>query len=228
VNFRLTYDGAMLKAVTGNNKRKEEKHQIRRAFHVQLANLWNNTELLRDQMGALETEQLGDQQIQRSSLLNKALKNYKRGDFVCLPIIRSDMHLVCDLDILFLRPEQPGQIIKSGGDLDNRLKTLFDALRIPNNENEIKGFKPEAFEMPFLCLLENDSLITGFRITTDRLLEAATKPALPADEVPRPEDVITVERCWENHPPSFVRLIINVKIKATKLTMENMGYFSHF
>lgn len=49
-------------------------------------------------------------------------------------------------------------------------------------------------------------MITGFRVTTDRLLEPCTSPA------------------EENN----VRLIINVEVKATRLTDENMAYFSHF
>jgi len=56
------------------------------------------------------------------------------------------------------------------------------------------------------CLTEDDRLITGFRVTTDRLLEPPISPATVND----------------------VRLIINVEVKATKMTIENMAYFSHF
>jgi hypothetical protein len=34
------------------------------------------------------------------------------------------------LNILFLRADIPGKVVQSG-DIDNRLKTLFDALRMP-------------------------------------------------------------------------------------------------
>lgn len=54
---------------------------------------------------------------------------------------------------------------------DNRLKTLFDALRVPRNVNELpSGAEPKDSEVPFRCLLEDDSLITGHAVTTDRLL----------------------------------------------------------
>lgn len=47
------------------------------------------------------------------------------------------------------------------GDIDNRLKTLFDALRLPNQTNELVGYdNPAPDENPFFCLLEDDSLIT--------------------------------------------------------------------
>ena len=75
--------------------------------------------------------------------------------------------MTCGLNILFLRRDSPGKVI-SGGDIDNRLKTLFDALSIPNR-SQIVG-TPESNESPFFCLLEDDSLITEVRVETDRLL----------------------------------------------------------
>jgi hypothetical protein len=136
----------------------------------------------------------------------RLIDRYRRGKFGCLPIVREDLHLVCDLDILFLRRENPGSLISGGGDLDNRLKVLFDALRIPQDDNEVRGIEPGPQDGLLFCLTEDDKLITGFRCTTDRLLEPANSEA------------------EENH----VRLVINVEVKATKLTAENMGYFSHF
>jgi hypothetical protein len=123
-------------------------------------------------------------------------------------LVREKLNLVCDLDILFLRRENPGQLIVGGGDLDNRIKVLFDALRIPQDENEIRGLSPQDDDehLTFICLTEDDKLITGFRLTTDRLLEPASSEAAQND----------------------VRLIINVEVKATNLTPENMAYFSHF
>ena len=55
------------------------------------------------------------------------------------PLIDERYGLACALDILFLRRDEPGNVIKSGGDIDNRLKVLFDALRTPANQSEIAG-----------------------------------------------------------------------------------------
>lgn len=44
------------------------------------------------------------------------------------------IHLVCHLDILFLRYDEPGQIF-TGGDLDGRIKVWFDALSVPQRIN---------------------------------------------------------------------------------------------
>jgi hypothetical protein len=193
VNFRLTYDGS-LKAASQSDTRRLDKHRMRCVFSRQLFNLFANRDVL-------------TKQFDEPSLW-KTLKRYRRGHFRCLPIVRADLHLVCDLDILFLRRENPGSLVCAGGDLDNRIKVLFDALRVPQDDNEVRGIRPESGEedQPLACLTEDDKLITGFRCTTDRLLEPANSAA------------------EENN----VRLIINVEVKATKLTPENMGYFSHF
>lgn len=191
VNFRLTYDGP-LKAASQSDTRRIEKHAMRCIFNRQLGQLFNSREVLQEEL---------------VSSVRDAVRRYKRGAFPCFPIVREDLNLVCDLDILFLRRENPGSIISSGGDLDNRIKVLFDALRVPQDDNEVRDLSPTCDDEELLiCLTEDDKLITGFRCTTDRLLE----PAKSESE--------------KNH----VRLIINVEVKATKLTTKNMGYFAHF
>jgi hypothetical protein len=94
-----------------------------------------------------------------------------RGDKTYIPLVRRSLDLVCHLDILFLRQEDPGALVLQGGDLDNRIKTLFDALRIP--EAEIERRYPQAQKLTY-CLLENDTLISGFDISSGRLLMPET------------------------------------------------------
>jgi len=96
---------------------------------------------------------------------------YSRCGYRFLPLVREDWGIACSLDILFLRRDGPGSLIKSGGDIDNRIKVLFDALRIPRETQEIpSGDKPTDDEDPFYCLLEDDTLVNQVSITTDRLL----------------------------------------------------------
>lgn len=83
---------------------------------------------------------------------------------------------MCELDILFLRTEPPGSLFTTNkaGDLDNRLKVLFDALRIPQADSELPpAALPSIDEDPLFCLLENDNLITAVRLESERLLYAA-------------------------------------------------------
>jgi hypothetical protein len=58
-------------------------------------------------------------------------------------------------------------IVNNAGDLDNRIKTLLDALRIPANLQEIQGHMPPKIT-EYCCLLENDILVSALRIETVR------------------------------------------------------------
>ena len=81
---------------------------------------------------------------------------------------------VCDLWIELLRRDMPGTIF-SGGDLDARLKTLLDGLRLPLSAQEVHGFSAtgDPDKDRCLCLLADDSLITKVEIATHRLLRSA-------------------------------------------------------
>jgi hypothetical protein len=61
-----------------------------------------------------------------------------------------------------------GSVIKSG-DLDNRLKTLFDALCIPNENQLPDDAAPQQDENPFWVLLSDDRMITDFHFAQDIL-----------------------------------------------------------
>jgi hypothetical protein len=100
--------------------------------------------------------------------MSKMAEAYRRSGYRFLPLVRSKLGVICSLDILFLRRDEPGDLISGGGDIDNRIKVLFDALRVPA-ENEVRGI-PGADEDPLLCLLEDDKLISEVNVVTDRLL----------------------------------------------------------
>jgi hypothetical protein len=96
---------------------------------------------------------------------------YAKYGYKWLPLVTEELGIACSLDILFLRRDAPGKIIVSGGgDIDNRLKVLFDALRMPKYADEVQDCTPKENENPFFCLLEDDTLINHVKITTDRLL----------------------------------------------------------
>jgi hypothetical protein len=65
-------------------------------------------------------------------------------------------------------------VLSKQGDLDNRLKTLFDGLRVPTGTQEIKQFKTrEQLEADdYICLLQDDVLITSLQIEVQRYLGA--------------------------------------------------------
>lgn len=156
MEFRLTYRGPL----KGNNAKVEDKQQIRRCFHLQLKQLWSQEPL------KSREDVLAKQDVTASSVI------FEHNGFKFAPLITERLFLHAELEVLLLRPEQKGFILTGGGDIDNRLKTLLDSLRMPRESQEIpKGDKPKEDEKLFFCLLEDDSLVTSVSVSADQLLE---------------------------------------------------------
>jgi hypothetical protein len=191
MNVRLIYEGPL-----PSNGDATEKQAIRNQLHPQLANLWNEQQPLKAFVGQHQLKKDAGQYV---SLV------FERQGVEFAPLVSTKLHLHAHLDILFLRPGGPGALIRQGGDIDNRLKTLFDALTIPD-ANQLAAAPPAApieapwGPSPFFCVLEDDALITRVSVETDRLLKA---------------DVGGVGE-------SRVLLVINVTLRASQLTFNNM------
>lgn len=186
MEFTLVYRGP-LKADKTRIGRIEHKQAIRRAFHKQLKSLWT-----------LPPLQGQEHWLADNPPENEISIIQKVGNFRFAPLVNQKLALVTEIDIIMLRPEAPGKIVTQGGDIDNRLKTLFDSFRMPKTTNEIpKDDKPQEDENPFFCLLEDDNLITKVSVVTDRLLE-------PHDN------------------ESFVVLMIKVRTRATVICFDTI------
>ena len=55
-------------------------------------------------------------------------------------------------------------------DIDNRLKTLFDVLTVPDHNQGYEHLTSADDEKPFFCLLSDDKLISKVTVQTDKLL----------------------------------------------------------
>lgn len=165
MEFRLVYEGAL--PGSGNNSRHpKEKHQIRKVFHRQLAHLWETHPLLKLVATRFSppTALLG-----AGTFRNIIAKENEKFGFHFVPLVNEAYGQVCSLDILLLRREKPGNLITQSGDIDNRVKTLFDALSVPDSDSGLTP--PEPGEEPFFyCVLQKDSLVTKVSVTTDQLL----------------------------------------------------------
>ena len=130
----------------------------------------------------------GDDEMQ--SLVDVVAGRHNQFGYRFVPLVTRYFHLLCSIHVLFLRHDIPGSAIQAG-DIDNRIKTLIDALRLPNNQTELVGqdTKPRQEEVPFFCLLEDDSLIGGFSVETDTLLHPPTQSIGGRDV----KTVVTVE-----------------------------------
>ena len=163
MEFTLYYRG-----VLKSNAGPEDKQRLRRHFQPQLKQLWGEKPLNAFKDSLLASPDAAACQAAKGSL--SILRSV--GGFVFAPLVSERVHLVAELNIQLLRPEPPGSIITKGGDIDNRLKTLLDALKVPSEPNALpKDETPQSDEQPFFCLLEDDSLITCLSVETDRLLE---------------------------------------------------------
>jgi hypothetical protein len=166
MEFRLTYQGILLSSrdtPEGKKARAPHKHVIRRRIHRQLKRLWDVHPVMAQ---VRETKGLDGRDY-----LDWAGDNWKVGDFRCVPLVTERSGLFCKLEVLMLRFGPPGEAL---GDIDNRLKTLFDALKRPGEKNAFGGAVPQEGEDPFFVLLDDDRLITHVTVETDTLLQPIT------------------------------------------------------
>jgi hypothetical protein len=180
MEFTLFYEGK-LKA----KRDIKHKQEIRRELHKQIAQIWESDFF---------------KMIRKNLIERNIMKEYKCKEFNFLPIVSKLHRQVALLNIFILWPDYPGSVITNKGDVDNRLKTLLDALRMPQNENEIpKDDFPRNGEEIFYCLLEDDKLISKLSITTDRLL-------------------------YPTSNESEVKFFINVKISSSTMDYDDAAY----
>lgn len=223
MRFKLTYQGELKSSgrdpESGQRDRMAgHKQAIRKLFHGQLKQLWNVNKFLNEctvdaatvSNAAIPAMQVGGPGYyygtrhipNRVRLSEHVADLYRENNYRFVPLVRQDLSLLCSLDILFLRRDFPLGVI-SAGDLDNRVKTLIDALRKPHSSNELQGNEtPGPGEDPFFCLLEDDDLVTSLSVHTDMLLDPPNGDA----------------------GQSEVKLVISVEIKPDHVTMFNLSF----
>ncbi len=170
MEFRLTYAGP-LRGI-GNKPRPEHIHDLRRVFHHQLKHLWATEPFLKT---AYHSHPFTGRVTPERRLHDYLASQFPRFGFNFLPLVTKDLRLLCGLDILLLRPEPPGALIQSG-DLDNRINTIFDALSMPSQKEQVNHAQPQPGEDPFYCLLADDRLISRVSVETDMMHQAVSVP----------------------------------------------------
>ena len=182
MKFTLTYEGELR-----SNDDYRRKWEIRNRFHPQMQELWKINSALQGvlrnryvpvgQGGWMSWETHHDEDNDNPMPMQPPDESkYGKHRDLCepiikggrkfMPLVRNSFALRCGLSILFLRREPPGKVYQ-GGDIDNRLKTLFDALSVPNPEQIVDD---RTVEDPIYCLLEDDSLISRIDVDTRQLL----------------------------------------------------------
>jgi hypothetical protein len=158
VEFRLLYEGELLPS--GNNKtRAPEKHAIRRSLHPQLRRQWQVNSALRQLAGYLGTRYdpilLETEQEQFDHGIASIGKKWSMFGYEFVPLVTS---------------AEDASLLNNRGDIDGQVKTIFDALRLPNSPEQLGGMKPQHDETPFFCLFEDDKMISEVHLNADQLL----------------------------------------------------------
>jgi hypothetical protein len=181
MKFTLVWSGKL--PSSGNKPKLEDVTRIRCEFDQQMRYLWethNSLQVLKEYgfiVNPNSTSSFFDQSATPRQLHQRApghmidlcewMSVSGKKNVRYMPLVRKTLNLSCELSILFMRQEDPGALTTKGGDLDGRLKTLLDALRMPSKEEQDNS-PPDLDEI--YCLMENDSLVSALDIQTERLL----------------------------------------------------------
>ena len=165
------------------------KHEIRKALHEQIKSLCMSEPFVHSFKSDLD----GTRNAKEEPMFVE--HNNKRYWF----LISEYLATVIDINITILVPHEVGRIVQNGGDIDNRIKTLFDALRAPSVESEIPS--KDAFDYGssgMYCLLQDDKLINRVSI-----------------------------RSYQDHAQidkDSVRCFIEVETKITRAMFKNLSF----
>jgi hypothetical protein len=187
VEFHLLYEGPLHSG--GSENSRKEKHAIRKVLHAQLRQLWETHPNLKER-----AEGEGEIGITREAVAGlpsgelfqrgvRELAKWSRSGFNFLPLVTKRVVLRCSLDILFLRTDDLPFVL-NGGDIDGRLKILFDSMRMVDKDDELPvGAKPDLAENPFFVLLQDDRLISEVHVNTSRLLKLPSEKPMDKHDV---------------------------------------------
>lgn len=216
MRFHLTYSGPLKSNKPWNpddpndrDKRAGHKHSIRRCFHTQLKRFWEeNLFYSGEMMDAAAKDVLPrgvaawvDDPGARIPMVKVLGEIYGIGLYKFVPLAWKEAGVGCSLRMLCLRREDTVAI---GRDLDNRIKTVIDALTRPLDTQgsplaeDGSILPPQSGEDPFYVLMDDDRRVDHLEVKTDALLD-----------IPEGED------------ESWVHLVINVELRATVPTVFN-------
>lgn len=183
MEFCLHYDGKLKSQDNATGK-----HAIRMALHDQMKSLCNSEPF----STVFEPDHAGKRDSGKAMFLEHGNKRFWF-------LISEHLATVADLKITVLVPHNVGKLVQNGGDIDNRIKTLFDALRTPVVSSEIPS--SDSFDYShggMYCLLQDDKLINRIAIQT-----------------------------YQDHAPldnDSVRCLIEVKTKVTAALWGNFQF----
>ena len=201
MEFTLMYEG---KLPSGDKANRDDKHRIRLAFHSQLKTLWTLPPLSycssykEEEVAGIEERYQDEPDPGTFDFGSLPYVVTDTNGFKFVSLVHKSLAIVAELDVRFLfpSPEIISPVSMVTRDVDNKLKTLFDGLRIPQQRQEIpEKWMPDAEQNPLFCLLEDDGLIAKVSVSSGYSL----RPLAPEE----------------------VFVIMNVKVKGKMGTLHN-------
>lgn len=214
MRFRLTYEGPLLSSKPpqcpgDRDRRIEHKHDIRRRFHQQLKALWEGNRSLRELRyppksllpvlpdRAKDVWEAHPRAAENLTLPEILGPTFGHDGYEYVPLVWREREMVCSLRILLLRRDGP-EAVGPGRDIDNRIKTLIDALVMPSfrqgqPRRNGQPLPPQTGETPFFVLMDDDRQVDHLEVETDTAHEF--DPANPPNE-------------------DYVRLVVTVEFRA--------------
>lgn len=168
------------------------KHSIRRHLHPQLKRVWDTTPfLIENQEPPANTKPYH---------IGRLAGEFRQAKWAFVPLVTGRLQLITKIDILLRRVDGPRASVWSG-DLDNRIKTVIDALSLPSSSCGYEELDPTDGEVPLFCLLEDDKFLNSVSVEAAQLLDAENSD----DE-------------------SLADILIKVSIRPDNVTFANIGF----
>lgn len=184
MKFKLLYTGELK---INPKKRSQHLHDIRMKIHPQLKRL----------------SEISPYDTIKGKLFGTRRGIREIGGAKFFPIVTPELNLLAELDVQILHPEL---LETPHADIDNRMKTLLDALKRPQSTHEVAQGTPK--NEVIYTLLDDDHLVTKMMINTSHLLYRPDA---------RP---VTRKRDREDFE---LMAIITVNLRASKGTMDNLA-----
>lgn len=160
LDITLKFNGSVPASQDGKNgdKRSGFKQTLRVEFSRQLRRLWQKDLLKR----FYDTLPVAEYERSKPARLSKMPSYYpffrvEMCGFSAIPLVNWHNGLGCELEFVFLGDER-GAI-----DLDNQMKVVFDALRMPQHPGEVPANMHGNGE-DLYCLLEDDSIVKKYSV----------------------------------------------------------------
>ena len=198
MELTLRYSGPLR-----SNADSKEKHRIRLKLHDQLETLWSEDGRLKGIYEDWVSLQIAARKGPHFEV-NRPLKNPKDlfwrfplDGYNFIPLITHVHELHCHLRIRLYRKVGPEGVLFVGGDIDNRLKTLLDALQVPNDSAQVpraeEGSNSPDEWPPIFCLLDDDRAVTKLSVESIKLLAQIPKEHTDLENYVEMEVDVTIE-----------------------------------